>query len=95
MALLRALTLPQLLAAWRAALSPASATLRKLAVHVAGRGHRGDLEAAPAKGVSVFRDADAVRGACRTQPAPQGAAAACAGLSGFSYRMLAHTWLCL
>lgn len=71
-ALLRALTLPQLLAAWRAALSPASATRRKLAVHVAGRGHQGDLEAAPANGVGVFGDADAVRGACRMQPAPQG-----------------------
>lgn len=72
MALLRALTLPQLLAAWRASLSPGSATRRKLAVHVAGRGHRGDLEAAPGNGVSVFESADAFRGACRMQPAPQG-----------------------
>ena len=72
MALLRALTLPQLLAAWRAALSPASATRRKLAVHVAGKGHAGDLEAAPANGVSAFESADAVRDACRMQPAPQG-----------------------
>ena len=72
MALLRALTLPQLLAAWRSALSPGSATRRKMAVHVAGREHRGDLEAAPGNGITVFRDADAVRGACRMQPAPQG-----------------------
>jgi hypothetical protein len=71
-AVLIGLGLPQLLATWRAALAPASAARRKLAVHVAGRGHLGDLEAPPAAGVRALAGADEARGVGRMQPQPQG-----------------------
>jgi len=64
------LGLPQLLATWRSALAPGSAARRKLAVHVAGRAHRADLDAPPAAGVRALAGADEARavgrrGACR------------------------------
>ena len=71
-AVLKTLDLPQLLAAWRAALAPGSATRRKLAVHVAGRSHQGDLQCPPAAGVEAMKEEDAVRAACRMVPQLQG-----------------------
>jgi len=71
-AVLIGLGLPQLLATWRSALAPGSAARRKLAVHVAGRAHRADLDAPPAAGVRALAGADEARAVGRMQPQPQG-----------------------
>lgn len=71
-AVLKTLDLPQLLAAWRAALAPGSATRRKLAIYVAGRSHQGDLQCPPDAGVKAMQEEDAVRSACRMVPQLQG-----------------------